>query len=71
MGVWPTIIIGLKCLILQIMSREVENSQLQNVEEFINSLERTELDDEQQTILLVGGSGATRGTNQCTNFFCT
>lgn len=51
------------------MSKEMENSQLQNVEEFINSLERTELDDEQQTILLVGGSGTARGTNECPNYF--
>lgn len=47
------------------MFKKEENAQMLHVEEFINSLERNSLNEEEQAILLVGGRAGTEEKNSC------
>lgn len=47
------------------MFKKEENAQMLHVEEFINSLERSSLNEEEQAILLVGGAATTEEKNSC------
>lgn len=49
------------------MFKKEENAQMLHVEEFINSLERNSLNEEEQGILLVGGGSGTARLNSCIN----
>lgn len=47
------------------MFKKEENAQMLHVEEFINSLERSSLNEEEQGILLVGGGAMSEVKNSC------
>lgn len=47
------------------MFKKEENAQMLHVEEFINSLERNGLNEEEQGILLVGGGAMSEVKNSC------